>query len=71
MPIRQRALMRPCRHHGYSNGKVEGCYYCYRKYLSDTTINGILRPEERLLREIFGESRFLTVKPKKPRRKRS
>lgn len=58
--------MRPCRRHGHANGMLDGCHYCWRKYHTD--IQSVLRPEDRLLRQIFGEGRFYTVNTKTPRR---
>jgi hypothetical protein len=68
MRNQQRSLSRKCRHHLRVDGVMNGCYYCRRKYLTD--IHSLLSPEDRLLRQIFGEDRFYFVNPKKRRNKR-
>jgi len=65
--IRCKALMRKCRQHPSS--MEPGCFYCRRKNLSD--VSSVLFPEDRLLRQIFGEGeRFYTVNTKIHRRLR-
>lgn len=67
MSISYKGLMRKCRRHNNNKVHMFDCYYCWRSYYIDKASN--IRPEELLLWQVFGESRFISIRSKKSSRR--
>ena len=61
--IHRQSLVKLCRRQGSAKHHPKNCYYCWCKKLTDSRIT-VVKPEERLLAQIFGEGRFLQVNRK-------
>lgn len=59
----RKTISKKCRRHlSYNTINIDKCLFCRRKHLRDK--ENSITPEETLLRQLFGESRFFTIKHK-------